>query len=205
MSTRQHWEHVYQTRATDAVGWYQAEARMSRALIEVVAPDRDAVIVDIGGGASVLADELLAAGYRNLTVVDLSGAALAKARERIGARASEVEWQEADVLEYPFPEASLDVWHDRAVFHFLTDPDQRARYASKMRRALRSGGLVVIGTFAPDGPETCSGLPVERHSPDTLQDVFGPECVLVQSQREVHVTPGATEQPFNWCVFRKSA
>ncbi|WP_024326338.1 class I SAM-dependent methyltransferase [Thioalkalivibrio sp. AKL19] len=205
MSTRQHWEHVYQTRATDAVGWYQAQARTSRALIEAVAPDRDAAIVDIGGGASVLADELLTAGYGNLTVVDLSGAALAKARERIGTRASEVVWQEADVLGYAFPEASFDVWHDRAVFHFLTDPDQRARYARQMRRALRPGGHVVIGTFAPDGPETCSGLPVQRHSPDTLQDAFGPECVLVQSQREVHVTPGGTEQPFNWCVFRKSA
>ncbi|WP_017941185.1 MULTISPECIES: class I SAM-dependent methyltransferase [unclassified Thioalkalivibrio] len=205
MSAKPHWEHVYQTRATDAVGWYQAEARTSRALIEAIAPDHDAAIVDVGGGASVLVDELLEDGYCNLTVLDWSAAALARARERVGANAGTVVWQEADVLEHAFPEAGFDVWHDRAVFHFLIDADARARYVRQMRHALCPGGHVVIGTFAPDGPETCSGLPVQRHSPDTLQDAFGPEFVGVQSQREVHVTPGETEQPFNWCVFRKDA
>ncbi|WP_018948742.1 class I SAM-dependent methyltransferase [Thioalkalivibrio sp. ALMg11] len=204
MSTKPHWEHVYQTRATDAVGWYQPEARTSRALIQEIAPGTDAAMVDIGGGASVLVDELLAEGYRNLTVLDLSGAALEKARERIGERAAAVVWQEADVLEYAFQEAAFDVWHDRAVFHFLTDADQRAQYATQMQHALRPGGHVVIGTFALDGPEKCSGLPVQRHSPETLQDAFGPDFALVKSQREIHVTPGETEQLFNWCVFRKN-
>ncbi|WP_019612532.1 class I SAM-dependent methyltransferase [Thioalkalivibrio sp. AKL7] len=204
MSTKPHWEDVYQTRATDAVGWYQAEARTSRALIRAVASAPDAAIVDIGGGASVLVDELLAEGYRNLTVLDLSGAALEKARERVGECAAAVAWQEADVLEHAFPEAALDVWHDRAVFHFLTHPDQRAQYARQMQHALRPGGHIVIGTFALDGPEKCSGLPVQRHSPETLQDAFGPDFALVKSQREVHVTPGETEQSFNWCVFRKN-
>lgn len=204
MSAKSHWEHVYQTRATDVVGWYQSEARTSRALIRAVAPDPGAAIVDIGGGASVLVAELLAEGYRHLTVLDLSGAALEKARERIGARASAIVWQEADVLEYPLPGAAYDVWHDRAVFHFLTDADQRARYVRQMQQALRPGGHVVIGTFAMDGPEECSGLPVCRHSPDSLQEAFGRDFVRVASQQEVHVTPGETKQAFNWCVFRKN-
>ncbi|WP_019593880.1 class I SAM-dependent methyltransferase [Thioalkalivibrio sp. ALM2T] len=203
MSTKPHWEQVYQTRATDGVGWYEPEARTSRTLIREVAPDADAAIVDIGGGASVLVDELLAEGSSNLMVLDVSAAALNKARERIGGRAAAVTWQVADVLEYAFQGAAFDVWHDRAVFHFLTDADQRTQYVRQIRNALRPGGYVVIGTFALDGPETCSGLPVQRHSPETLQDAFGPDFALVKSQREVHVTPGETEQTFNWCVFRR--
>lgn len=203
MSNKLHWEQVYETRDTEAVGWYESEALVSRALIREVAPNVDAAIVDIGGGASVLVDELLAEGYRHLTVLDLSEAALAKARERIGERAVAVTWQAADVLEYAFPEDGFDIWHDRAVFHFLTGTDQRAAYVLQMRHTLRTGGHVVIGTFALDGPKQCSGLPVQRHSPETLQDAFGPGFSLVKSRRELHVTPGGTEQPFNWCVFRR--
>lgn len=203
MSTKSHWEEVYQTRSTDAVGWFQAEARTSRELILESAPDRETAIVDIGGGASVLVDELLAEGYRNLTVLDLSAAALEKARERVGPRSSQVVWQAADVLEHSFAAAAFDVWHDRAVFHFLTDVEQQRLYVRQMRHALRPGGTVVMGTFALDGPEQCSGLPVQRHSPDTLQETFGADFLLMKSLREVHVTPGGTEQPFNWCVFRK--
>ncbi|WP_018865239.1 class I SAM-dependent methyltransferase [Thioalkalivibrio sp. ARh3] len=203
MSNKLHWEQVYQTRDTEAVGWYESEARTSRALIRDVAPNADAEIADIGGGASVLVDELLAEGYRHLTVFDLSGVALEKARERIGERAEAVTWQEADVLDYAFPKDALDIWHDRAVFHFLTGADQRAAYVRHMQHALRPGGHVVIGTFALDGPKQCSGLPVQRHSPETLQEAFGPAFALVMSRREVHVTPGGTEQPYNWCVFRR--
>ncbi|MGM0554537.1 MAG: class I SAM-dependent methyltransferase [Pseudomonadota bacterium] len=205
MNTKSHWEHVYQNRATDAVGWYQSEARTSRALIQEIAPDPEAAVIDIGGGASVLVDELLAQGYSNLTVLDLSGLALEKAQARLGAGATAVVWQEADVLEYVFKEAAFEVWHDRAVFHFLTDAEQRIRYVRQMEVALRPGGHVVIGTFALDGPEKCSGLPVQRHSPETLQEVFGPEFGLVRAQREVHVTPGESEQCYNWCVFRRKA
>ncbi|WP_020146498.1 class I SAM-dependent methyltransferase [Thioalkalivibrio sp. ALJ15] len=204
MSNKQHWEQVYQTRDTEAVGWYESEARTSRALIREVAPSAEAAIVDIGGGASVLVDELLTEGYHNLTVLDLSAAALRKARERIGERASAVTWLEADVLEIAFPQDIFDVWHDRAVFHFLTGADQRAAYVRQVQHALRPGGHVVIGAFALDGPKQCSGLPVQRHSPETLQDVFGSEFALVQSRREVHVTPGGTEQPYTWCVFRRN-
>ena len=202
MDSSTHWQSVYTQKSPDSVSWFQAEPIRSHALITHVAPARDASIVDIGGGASTLVDALLVSGYTAVTVLDLAPAALQHARERLGATAETVTWAAADVLTVDFPAASVDVWHDRAVFHFLTQPEARAQYLAQVRRALRPGGHVVIATFAEDGPTRCSGLEVTRYSPHELHDAFGVDFVLESSAREVHVTPSGATQAFTYCVCR---
>lgn len=202
MSRAEHWEHVYQTMGSDQVSWFQAEARLSRQLIETLAPARSSAIIDIGGGASTLVDGLLGAGCGALTVLDLSPAALLLARERLGARATRVEWQAADVLEAPVPTHAFDVWHDRAVFHFLTADVDRRRYVEQVQRAVRPGGLVLVATFAKDGPFRCSGLDVARYSPTQLHAEFGAPFALLESHRELHTTPSGAAQAFTYCACR---
>lgn len=200
MDRNAHWEQVYRTKGPDQVSWFQAEARLSRVLIERAAPERAARIIDIGAGASTLVDGLLAIGYRHITVVDLSSAALSIARQRLGTAGAGVTWQAADVLTAPFPAAAFDVWHDRAVFHFLTDAADRARYVAQVRHAVRPGGCVIVATFAEDGPTRCSGLDVARYSAATLHAEFGAGFVVLESQRELHTTPAGSEQSFTYCV-----
>jgi SAM-dependent methyltransferase len=202
MSRAEHWEQVYQTKGTDQVSWFQAEARLSRQLIETQAPDRSCAIIDIGAGASTLVDGLLDANYHALTVLDLSPAALQVARARLGARASGVEWRAADVLEAALPTHAFDVWHDRAVFHFLTADADRRRYVAQVQRAVRPGGLVIVATFAEDGPLRCSGLEVARYSPTQLHAEFGAQFALLESHRELHTTPSGATQAFTYCVCR---
>ena len=202
MDTSSHWQSVYTQKSPESVSWFQAAPVRSHTLITQVAPARDASIVDIGGGASTLVDALLASGYTALTVLDLAPAALQHARERVGATAETVTWVAADVLTVDFPAASVDVWHDRAVFHFLTQPAARAQYLAQVRRALRPGGHVVIATFADDGPTRCSGLEVARYAAPELHAAFGAEFVLEASEREVHVTPSGATQAFTYCVCR---
>ena len=202
MDRREHWQHVYETKRPDQASWFQAEARLSRELIERAAPDRSARIIDVGGGASTLVDGLIAGGYRNLTVLDIAPAALAIARERLGQAGATVSWLAADVLAETFAPASFDVWHDRAVFHFLTRPRDRERYVRQVRAAVRPGGHVLVATFAEDGPARCSGLRVARYSPEGLHREFGDAFVLVESRREVHMTPGGAEQGFTYCLCR---
>jgi SAM-dependent methyltransferase len=198
----EHWEHIYRTKGPDQVSWFQAEARLSRQLIERTVPDRTAPLIDIGAGASTLVDGLLASGYQDLTVLDLSPAALTQAQRRLGEIAARVRWRVADVLTAELPPASFDLWHDRAVFHFLVEPADRARYLAQVRTAVRPGGHILIATFAEDGPLRCSGLPVVRYSPAGLQEEFGASFPLVESHREVHVTPAGTEQAFTICLSR---
>jgi RimJ/RimL family protein N-acetyltransferase/2-polyprenyl-3-methyl-5-hydroxy-6-metoxy-1,4-benzoquinol methylase len=198
----EHWEHIYRTKGPDQVSWFQAEARLSRQLIERAVPDRAAAIIDIGAGASTLVDGLLASDYQNLTVLDLSPAALTQAQERIGAAAARVQWRVADVLTAALSPGSFDLWHDRAVFHFLVEPADRARYLVQVRATVRPGGHVLVATFAEDGPLRCSGLPVVRYSPAGLQAEFGAGFWLVESHREVHRTPAGTEQAFTICLSR---
>lgn len=201
----EHWEHVYRTKGPDQVSWYQAEARLSRQLIERLSPARSSAIIDIGAGASTLVDGLVDAGYSSLTVLDLSPAALQLARARLGDRGAGVTWQAGDVLDAALPEQAFDVWHDRAVFHFLTDADDRRRYVDQVRRAVRPGGLVIVATFAEDGPTRCSGLDVARYSPTQLHAEFGVPFALVESHRELHTTPGGATQAFTYCVCRREA
>lgn len=203
MDSKSHWETVYETKGSRQVSWFQPEARLSLELIRRVALDPTAAILDAGGGASTLVDGLLRAGYRAITVLDLSSAALAQARERLGsAAAASVAWREEDILEARLPESAFDVWHDRAVFHFLTEPASRRRYVEQVRRAVRPGGHVLVATFAHDGPAKCSGLEVARYTPEGLHGEFGEEFRLRDSVREEHTTPWGAPQAFVYCLCR---
>lgn len=203
MADKNHWESVYQTRQTDQVGWFQAHAEMSLQFIRNTGVPLAAHILDVGGGASVLVDDLLHAGYTHLSVLDISGAALKAAQARLGKSAAQVQWIEADITQLQLPEASVDVWHDRAVFHFLTDAQDRARYVAAVRRAVKPGGHVIIATFAEDGPLKCSGLDVVRYSPQALHGEFGAGFNLLKSENEVHRTPSGVEQKFVYCYCRR--
>jgi len=202
MDRSAHWEQVYRTKGPEQVSWFQAEAKLSRRLIERALPDRAARIVDIGAGASTLVDGLLTSGYAEVTVLDLSSAALQLAQQRVDSLAPRVTWLHADVLSHVFPAHAYDVWHDRAVFHFLTSPEDRVRYVEQVRHAVRPGGIVIVATFAEDGPLRCSGLEVARYAPDGLHAEFGADFQLVESHREVHTTPTGASQAFTYCVCR---
>lgn len=205
MQPKEHWEHVYRTKATTEVSWFQKHAALSLKLIREAGLPLYSPIIDVGGGASTLVDDLLDAGYENVTVLDLSGAALSAARARLGSRAQRVTWLESDVLTAALPRHRFDVWHDRAVFHFLTGPEERRVYVRTVLDAVRPGGLVIIATFAEDGPTKCSGLPVMRYSPDALHAELGGSFQLLGHEREAHRTPGGNEQKFVYCRFRRGA
>lgn len=196
-----HWNRVYTTRSVDAVSWYQARPKISLELIAAADLSVDAPIIDVGGGASVLVDCLLAQGRTPLSVLDISAAALANARKRLGANATEVQWIEADVREFEPPQR-YDLWHDRAVFHFLTDPTDRAAYMAALRRSLNPHGHVVMATFAPDGPARCSGLDVAHYDAATLHSQFDDDFEMLDSCRETHATPAGAEQQFTWVHLR---
>jgi SAM-dependent methyltransferase len=197
------WEAIYRFRRPDEVPWFQREAQISLALVCRAAPDAGAVILDVGGGASTLVDGLLAAGYTHVSVLDISPSALAEARRRLGGDGADVVWVEGDVLTVDLPESAIDVWHDRAVFHFLTDPVERAQYVAQLRRALKPRGHAVMATFAHDGPASCTGFPVVRFTPDGLCGELGREFRLVESAREEHVTPAGATQAFVYCLFER--
>lgn len=202
MDAKGHWEHVYRTRPTTSVSWYQPEARLSLDLIKRVVPDLTTPIIDVGGGASTLVDGLLDVGYTDLTVLDLAGSALAAAQSRLGARARGVEWIEADVLSAELPEGRYGLWHDRAVFHFLTEPGYRKQYVAQSHRAVGPGGHVVVASFGPDGPRRCSGLDVVRYTPASMHAEFGDSFTLLDNVREEHHTPGGAVQAFVYCLCR---
>lgn len=203
MSTgRRHWESVYRDRDPTTVSWYQENPARSLILIEETGVELDAAIIDVGGGASHLVDRLLALGFTDLTVLDLSPTALAHAQQRLGPGSRDVRWLDADVLAHRF-DRRYALWHDRAVFHFLTDADDRARYVAQLESALPAGGHAIIAGFALDGPEKCSGLPVERHSPATLTDQLGDGFQPVSFHEEAHHTPRGVVQHFLYGRFRR--
>ena len=202
MNRKQHWEQVYTTKASNTVSWFQEHADHSVRLIHGTGVSKDAAIIDVGGGASTLVDDLLAEGYSNLTVLDLSAKALGVARQRLGNRGNSVNWLEGDVTQLTMPANHYDVWHDRAVFHFLTDPADRLTYVQQVMRSVRPGGHVIVATFAEDGPEKCSGLPAMRYRPDSLHAEFGDAFQLLGHEREAHQTPFGTEQQFVYCYCR---
>jgi SAM-dependent methyltransferase len=202
---QQHWETVYQTKAADAVSWYRPHLDTSLALIERAAPDRNAAVLDVGGGASTLVDDLIARGYRDLSVLDISAAALNVARERLGETANAVTWLAADLLDAPLQEARYDLWHDRAVFHFLTEAEQRVRYLRQLARALKSGGHAILATFGPQGPLKCSGLDTVRYDAGELARELGDGFTLIDSTMEFHATPFGTTQPFLYALFRRTS
>lgn len=203
MNQKPHWESVYASKASAAFSWYQDHARRSLDLINRTAVPRDARIIDVGGGDSSLVDDLLGEGYGDVTVLDLSRAALNRARARLGnVLADQVAWLEGDILDVNLPSEAFDIWHDRAVFHFLTTANQRVAYIRAVEHAVRPGGHVIVATFAEDGPTRCSGLPVIRYSAAELHSTFGSAFQLVESERESHRTPAGAEQPFTYCWCR---
>jgi len=200
-----HWDKVYGTKKETEVSWFQSDAQPSLDLLTLIGAHPDQAIIDVGGGASRLVDALVARGFTNISVLDLSSEALKTARARLGKAGDRVNWIVADATEWE-PEAVqavYDIWHDRAAFHFLTGEAQQRAYMERLRRALRIEGHVIIGAFALDGPQTCSGLPVMRHSAESLSALLGSGFTLVDARRHEHVTPWGAVQPFQFATFRR--
>jgi 2-polyprenyl-3-methyl-5-hydroxy-6-metoxy-1,4-benzoquinol methylase len=200
--TKAHWEDVYRRLPADAVSWYRPHLETSLELIERVARARDASIIDVGGGESTLADDLLTRGYDHVTVLDISEMALAESKKRLAVAAARVRWMAADVTTSDFERAAYDVWHDRAVFHFLTAPEKRAAYVRNVAQAVKPGGYVIVGTFGPEGPTKCSGLDVVRYDEEHLHGQFGAQFRPVESREEIHRTPAGKIQQFLYCMCR---
>lgn len=204
MSTRQHWNEIYGQKGPQGVSWYKPHLDRSLEFLERAGLRSDAAILDVGGGASTFVDDLWARGFRNVTVLDLSESAIDQAKARLGPRAEGVMWLVGDVTEMVLPEAHYDFWHDRAVFHFLTQPAPRERYVEAVRHALKPHGHIVVATFGPGGPEHCSGLPVVRYDADGIHAEFGDEFRQVDAASELHLTPWGSEQEFVYCYCRMS-
>lgn len=202
MSTS-HWEQVYASKAPDAVSWYAPHLDESLRYIQRTGASAEAVIFDVGGGEATLVDDLLDAGYRQVTVLDLSARALQVCRARLAERAERVRWVIGDALAHDFAPRSIDVWHDRAVFHFLIEPAQRRRYVEQVLRALKPGGHAIVGAFGPQGPTQCSGLPVARYSSDELHGEFGNPFHLLEHSTSLHTTPWGAPQQFVYCYCRR--
>ena len=202
MDAHDHWRKVYQAKRPDEVSWYQPSPEPSLAALDGLGARPSMSLVDVGGGASSLVDALIDRGWSDLTVVDIAEPALAASKARLGARAERVDWQIADILHWA-PSRQFDVWHDRAVIHFLTTADERAAYRRALQQATRAGSLVIIAAFAADGPEKCSGLPVQRYDANELAGELGEGLAPVADWHEVHITPWGAEQNFQWATFTR--
>jgi hypothetical protein len=201
MSTQDHWERIYQTKSPQETSWFEPHLQTSLDWVVEGVPDRSASIIDVGGGESTLVDDLLGLQYLSLTVLDVADAAINKSRQRLGAKASNIKWLVGNVLEVSLLPRAYDLWHDRAVFHFLTEPDQRLTYRRQLTSSLKIGGHVVIATFGPQGPEKCSGLDTKRYDAESLQHELGRDFSLVKSSVVQHQTPFGTTQQFLYCHF----
>jgi SAM-dependent methyltransferase len=202
MNVETHWEKIYREKAPDAVSWYRPHLETSLALIEKAVPGRSVSIIDVGGGESTLVDDLLAHGYQNIAVLDISQTAIDVTKKRLGPAAEGVQWVTADIVDGELAPNAYDVWHDRAVFHFLTTLDQRVAYVRQVARAVRPGGHVLVSTFGPDGLTKCSGLEIVRYDADSLHAEFGVRFRLLDSIKELHNTPFGTTQQFLYCLCR---
>ncbi len=197
-----HWENVYRSKNFDAVSWYAPHLGESLRLIEQLCPDKTAAIVDVGAGESTLVDDLLYRHYLDLSVLDISAAAIEFTKRRLGAKAQQVNWHVGDITRYNFGEKKFDLWHDRAVFHFLTDPAARQAYVDLVRSSVKPGGYVLMATFGPNGPLQCSGLDVVRYDDAQLHHEFGDGFELMGSELSDHHTPMDTDQQFLYCWCR---
>jgi ubiquinone/menaquinone biosynthesis C-methylase UbiE len=205
MEAKKHWEQVYSTKSIDSISWHQAHAARSLHLIHETGLSVSASIIDVGGGASTLVDDLLGEGFSSLTVLDLSAAALSSARSRLGERAECVVWIEANITDVVLSAEAYDLWYDRACFHFLTTRKERKAYISTLQQAVKAGGYVIIASFAHDGPSQCSGLPVMCYSPEELHAEIGQTFTLLKQESEDHQTPSGTVQKFIYCFFQRVA
>jgi SAM-dependent methyltransferase len=204
MSTKTHWESVYETKPAESVSWYAPHLRESLRYVTQAAASKKVAIIDVGGGESTLVDDLVNEGYSDITVLDISATALEVTKRRLGPLGVRVKWMAADVLEVDLPVAAYDIWHDRAVFHFLTSDDQRRRYVAQVLKALKPGGFAIVGVFGPEGPEKCSGLQVSRYAPSELHGAFGAPFELLGSSVEQHTTPWGAPQQFVYCYCRRA-
>jgi cyclopropane fatty-acyl-phospholipid synthase-like methyltransferase len=198
---QEYWTRVYQEKAPSDVSWFQPEPEASLRALERFSCGPAQSLIDVGGGASSLVDCLLALGWGDVTVLDIAAPALEASRKRLGPKAENVHWEVADITDWQ-PPRHYDIWHDRAVFHFLTRSEQRKAYLGALSKGLAPNGLVIMATFALDGPEKCSGLPVQRYDPESLESELGDDFRLIEGWREQHATPWGSVQSFNWCVFR---
>jgi len=205
MNQKDHWEQVYSTKPTEKLGWHRHHLQTSLSWIKGLGLTEVAPIIDVGGGASTLVDDLWDAGYRSITVLDISEKALSSIKLRLGKRAELVTWLEGDITAVDLPTHHYELWHDRAVFHFLTAPEQQRKYRDNLLKALRPDRHLIIGTFAPEAPPKCSGLPVQRYTPDQLERLLGEEFELKRHYKELHVTPGGVEQMYLYCHFYRQA
>jgi SAM-dependent methyltransferase len=202
MQRADHWENVYRSKSYDAVSWYAPHLAESLRLIEQLCPGKRAAIVDIGGGESTLADDLLNREYLDLSVLDISGTAIEFTKRRLDTKAGSAGWHVGDVTTHDFGAKRFDLWHDRAVFHFLTDPEGRQAYVDRVRRFVKPGGFVLMATFGPNGPLKCSGLDVIRYDAQKLHHEFGKDFQLLGSELSLHQTPSGADQQFLYCWFR---
>jgi 2-polyprenyl-3-methyl-5-hydroxy-6-metoxy-1,4-benzoquinol methylase len=202
VDAKTHWEKVYATKTPEMVSWYRPHLETSLALIERAAGRRSASIIDVGGGESTLVDDLIARGYENITVLDISQTAIDVTMKRLGLGAEQIHWLVADITEAHLEPGAYDVWHDRAVFHFLTASEHRAAYVRQVGHAVKPGGHVIVSTFGPEGPTKCSGLDVIRYDAESLHDQFGARFRLVESSKELHRTPFGTTQQFLFCYCK---
>ena len=200
----EHWEAVYVTKAADTVSWYQPSPKPSLDALARLKPAESTGLIDVGGGASNLVDTLLERGWSDLTVLDIAQPALDVARARLGGRADDVQWIAADITTWR-PQRTYRIWHDRAVFHFLTEAADRRGYRAALEQGLAAGGHLIMATFAVGGPKQCSGLPIVQYDADSLSSELGEAFSMLDSWREEHVTPGGGVQAFNWCLFRKAS
>lgn len=202
MRSKQHWEQVYSDKPSDSVSWFQPHAKKSMEIIGQTNASNDASIIDVGGGDSTLVDDLLVSGFSDLTVLDLSGEALKRSQKRIGAKSEGVNWLEADITQANLPQHRYDIWHDRAVFHFLTHKEDRLQYVNTVTKSVKPGGFVIVATFAENGPTHCSGLPIVRYNHEQLHGQFGQGFSLVKRYTESHKTPTGSIQSFIYCLFQ---
>ena len=203
MSQRNHWDKIFEEKIDQQKSWFQSYPTTSIRFIEETNLSKDAPIIDVGGGDSLLVDALLEKGYTDLTVLDISGFAIANAQKRLGNKAQQVNWIVTNILDFQ-PVRNYACWHDRAVFHFVTDHQDIGRYTKLMANAIKKGGALVIGTFAEDGPEKCSNLPVQRYSQTALTDLLKPSFAKIRCINEAHQTPFNTLQSFTFCSFKRA-
>jgi len=205
LDRQSHWQSIYQTRTSSEVGWYQPHLRVSLELIAQLELPPTAQVLDVGAGDSTLVDDLLTHGFSHISLLDISSAALERVRVRLGSATSKITWIEADITQVRLPTNTYDLWHDRALFHFLTNDADRCRYVELAHSALRPAGYLIIATFAHDGPVRCSGLDALRYNPEGLCHELGADFTLIRSLSEIHRTPSGSEQHFSYCLFKKSA
>lgn len=203
MDRHQHWENIYQTKGRDEVSWFREHLDTSLRMITNTGVHKDAAIIDVGAGNSTLVDDLLEAGFVDITGLDISTKAISDSKERLKTKADQVKWIAADITKAPLRANRYDLWHDRAVFHFLTNEDDRRKYVELVLRSLKLGGHIIVASFSLDGPKKCSGLDVVRYSPEKMHSEFGESFRLVETVGEAHSTPFGTTQDFVYCYCRK--